>query len=155
MPVRPPHPSTLEAGTLVGVNGAHGHASGVHVGVVSGRLDEYGLPLVIAPSHRAGRVQEESWLTFTEGKEARVFGSSVARSVVLARARARIGQPAGDVASCDQFLATLRGDNGAGAALAGAAIGLAAVAVIAGALMLLVDDTDERGPAPRRRAATG
>ena len=155
MAVAQPHPSTLEAGTLVGVAGAHGHATGFHLGVVSGRLDEYGLPLVIAPSHRTGRVQEEAWLAFTEGKEARVFAANGGRAAVLARAQARVGDDAVGAESCNQFGAAVRGESGAGAALAGAAIGLAVVAVIAGALMLLVDDTEGRAPARRRRAATG
>lgn len=151
MPSAHRKPLSLEPGTLVGVVGVGGHAQGVHCGVVSDRLDEYGLPLVIAPSHTTGRVQEQAWLAFTEGKEASVFPAVDPKLLTLSRARAKIGQPVASVAACQQFAASLRGETSLAPVLVGAAIAAATVAVIAGAFMLLVNDTEDS--ATQRRPA--
>jgi len=63
-----------------------------HKGIVSDRFLN-GKPLVISNSARNGRVAEESWDTFSQGKAVSVDGypSQLSSHLVVSRARSRIG----------------------------------------------------------------
>jgi hypothetical protein len=144
-------------GTVVGIP-AEGEGLGkAYRGIVSDRIDEYGLPLVIRASERTGLVQEEAWLAFTEGHDAKVFsvvaGESPAET--LRRARSFIGKPwRKQFATPGKFVAWARVNPAQAGSAAAVAVGVAAVAVIAGAFILLVDalTSDEEEP---EDAATG
>jgi len=151
----PQYPSNLEPGSIVGVGTSETltHANGTHYGIVSDRSDEYGLPLVIAPSHRTGLIQEESWLGFTDGRAASVFGAPPAsRAMTLARARAFLGKRWTDVwPTCADFIVRIQAPAPALSQPSSLApvVAVAAVAVVAGALMLFINEQAEK-KAPRR-----
>ena len=65
-----------------------------HVGIVAD-VAVGGAPTVISASKQTGRVVEETWATFARGGRVRRIGypGTLPRHVVVAQARAQIGQP--------------------------------------------------------------
>ena len=140
MPLTAPAPETsrLEPGTVVAVSASH-HRGPRHVGIVTDRVDEYGLPLVVHASHQRGRVVEEPWLGFTEGRQAQVLGTDPSPAATLARARSRIRQATGpNTEDCEHFVAWARGDSSPQVTW-GSVLAVAIVMVVAGALLLALD----------------
>lgn len=86
-----------------------------HEGIVSDRIDATGRPYVISCSRRAGRALEEPWATFAPaGYRVAVVGylSRLSPRAVVARARARIGEPWTPIRNCEAFARGCHGFHG-------------------------------------------
>ncbi|MFZ5479074.1 MAG: lecithin retinol acyltransferase family protein [Myxococcota bacterium] len=153
------HASELLPGTVVGVPAvaAGGLVTVTHVGIVSRRARQSGLPMIYNASKRTGRVMHETWAEFTQGEQAQVIDlrGDLPDSVILARAASRLGDEWGlFFSNCEHYVYWCHGlepespqlREGVGKAV------LATGAALAGAWALgkLIDAMTEQ-PKRRRR----
>lgn len=95
-------PTTAAPGTIVAVR----VGTIWHEGLISDRRDLDGLPMVINKSKRTRRVEEEPFRIFAPRySRTRIVGypSGLPSSIVLERARARIGEPWSLEHNCERF----------------------------------------------------
>lgn len=81
-----------------------------HVGIVAD-VAVGGAPTVISASKQTGRVVEETWATFAGGGSVRGVGypGRLPRHVVVAQARAQIGQPWALLNNCEHVATRAHG----------------------------------------------
>lgn len=101
------HPSVLPSGAVVGYRLVVHGVSVFHVGIVTDRSDQRGLPHVISASKRTGLVREETWSEFTQGAAVvrQNIGGRLPSHEVLRRARSQIGEEWSLLwANCEHFV---------------------------------------------------
>jgi len=122
----------LAAGTIVAVKVGPFN----HPGIVSDRWSSDGKPMVISNSRRRGCVAEESWSEFARGGRVAIRESRSGREglAVVARARARLGQPWSLISfNCEHFV-----EYACGRPVRSAQLQYGAMAAMLGLVVLLV-----------------
>lgn len=142
------YPHELSPATAVGYWVQVGGVDVFHVGLVTDRQCQAGAPYVISASKRTGRVAEETWEEFSQGAPVSTYDvrGDLPPHHVLERARARDGHEWHlFLANCEHFVRWAHGlpeespqlQQGvakAGLVVAGTALAVGVVAVIAEAL---------------------
>ncbi len=109
-----------------------------HYSLVTDRICEEGLPMLISATKRNGTVREETWNTVTQGKQTYITKLSLNGTVeeVLAKARSRVDSWKYSLAgsNCEHFVNWARGvgmtSNQVQAGVAGGLLGAIAVGVL-------------------------
>lgn len=131
--------SSLLPGTIISV--ALKNHDDFHYGIVADKMDEYNLPQVIAFSHDLGRIQTHSWLGFTNGQQVNVYNSDSDANQVLEKARSKLNQEwSKGPHECKEFVKWANN----GTKFLDTVVSVAAIAVIAGVFLLLIDAVVKR-----------
>lgn len=136
------HPSRLRPTTVLSIPARVGLLTVGHVGLVSRRRDQQGLPYIYNASKRSGFVKLETWDVFTLGTgSATILGISgeLAEHEVLTRAHSRLDEP-WDLwsANCEHYVRWCHGLEVTSPQLRaglGVAVGVALVGAVVAAML--------------------
>jgi hypothetical protein len=149
-------PTALTPGTVISIERPQGKTSQRHFGIVSSRVDQYNLPLIISASPQSGRIIEEVWPQFTNGQPATIheFMGGGDPQQAVAFAQSQVGKEWRTFLNSPAMFpewAYLRTATPPNTMLPMAVLGVALLTVIAGIFILAIKQTEEAEKTPDKK----